>query len=143
MIKFKDILTESQGNLDKAMSEIKNKATGSYRYRGLIFGSNGMAEIYISDDSIYIGSLISFNIGGGKRIMSDIINICNIYKANIKLLAQAYDKNSDNQYKEMGIDDNRPKLSQSELISWYKRIGFTIIEKNKNSAKMIKYPDIK
>lgn len=126
--------------IENAIEEIKTYSTGSYRNKGLFFGDYGMAEIYGLNGSLKIGSLISFKKGGGKWILQKIISICDKYSVTISLLAQAYDKNSDYAYKELNIKDDRPSLSQKELVSMYKSMGFSISGRNKNSVEMVRKP---
>ena len=99
-----------------------------------------MSEIYELNGSLKIGSLISFKKGGGKWIIQKIISICDKYSVTIKLLAQTYDKNSDYTYKELNIKDERPILSQKELVLMYQSVGFIISRRNKNSVEMVRHP---
>jgi hypothetical protein len=138
---FEEFINENNlVSIENAIEEIKTYSTGSYRNKGLFFGDYGMAEIYELNGSLKIGSLISFKKGGGKWIIQKIIHICDKYSVTIKLLAQSYDKNSDYAYKELNIKDERPILSQKELVSLYQSMGFKISNRNKNSAEMIRIP---
>jgi hypothetical protein len=138
---IREFLNENKSiSVENAIGEIKTYSTGSYRNKGLFFGDYGMAEIYELDGNLKIGSLISFKKGGGKWIIQKIMSICDKHSVTIKLLAQAYDKNSDYAYKELNIKDERAILSQKELVLMYKSIGFIISNRNKNSAEMIRIP---
>jgi hypothetical protein len=141
--KFKEFLYESTiTDAQKALEEIKSIATGKFRHIGFFFGENGMAEIYDnSSGQIKVATLTSFKKGGGRWIMERIIEICNRHRVSIGLLAQSYEKTSDIEYQKMAITDVRPELSQKDLVKWYRRLGFRIVEKNRKSVEMVKDPD--
>jgi hypothetical protein len=137
---LKEILEIELNKAEQALEKIKKLSTDTYRHTGLIFGDYGMSEIYVVNNTIKIGTLTSFKKGGGKWILNNIIQICNKYSVPIKLLAQSYKKDSDIEYVNRNIKDERPELSQSELIKMYKNLGFTVLNKSSKSAEMIKYP---
>jgi len=138
---IQEFLNENnQASVENAIEEIKTYSTGSYRNKGLFFGDYGMAEIYELNGSLKIGSLISFKKGGGKWIIQKIMSICDKHSVTIKLLAQAYDKNSDYAYKGLNIKDERPILLQKELVLMYQSMGFIISDRNKDSVEMVRTP---
>jgi hypothetical protein len=141
---FLQFIKENKVNdAEQVISEIKSLSTGTYRDTGLFFGDNGMAEIYIkpSKGMLEIGDLISFKKGGARWILENIISICNKYSVSIMLLAQSYDKNIDPDYVRMGIKDDRPELSQKDLVKMYQRFGFNVVSKSSTSTEMVKHPD--
>lgn len=126
-------------NLNKALAEIKSKSTSTYRHTGLVFDGYGMCEIYIINDTLKIGSLISFKKGGGSYVLNLIISIADKYKVDISMLAESFQKSKDYSYKELGINDDRPELSQKDLVKWYMKFGFVVIKKSAKSAEMIRH----
>jgi len=137
---YQQFIFEGVNSLNSALEEIKSKATSTFRANGLIFGEDGMAEIYIMEESIKIGTLISFRKGGGNSMMETIISITDKYKVPIKILAESYSKSKDYYYKQLNIQDDRSELTQKDLVNWYKKLGFEVISKTTKSSTMIRKP---
>ncbi len=86
---------------------------------------NAMANIYgLSNSTVRLGDIQGSGQGSGSKMLKMITDLADKYKVTIKLDAYGYED----------------KISTPELVKWYQRNGFDIVDQDEDVVAMIRHP---
>lgn len=117
-----------EGSPAKMMVAAFNGETEDHPYnQRLRTSNNAMANIYpLSNSTVRIGDIQGSGNGTGSAMLKKITDLADKYGVTIKLDAYGY--------------EDEDKLTTKELVKWYSRNGFSVVDQDDDVVNMIREP---